>query len=76
MAADDASGTVFEQEVERAYTARYVAPTTPPPTPVPTTTLPPTGGGSVGWLVGIAFGVLVLGGLAVVLARRRLTKED
>ena len=83
VAADDETGTVLEQEVQRAYTARYVAvppttepPTTEPPTtPVPTTTLPPTGGGNAASLAALALGVGLVGGLAVAAARRRLRAE-
>lgn len=81
VTADDTARTVLEQEIIRAYTARYVAPSEPPTeppttTPIPTTTLPDTGAGDAGMIAGIGVGVLLLGGLALVLARRRLTKED
>ena len=46
------------------------------PTVGPTTTLPGTGGGNAGWLAGIGIGVIVLGALVVVLARRRLTPPE
>jgi hypothetical protein len=53
-------------------------PTTSPPTtepttsPVPTTSLPGTGAGSAGLYAGLGLGALVLGGLLVAMAARRL----
>ncbi len=42
------------------------------PTPTATTTLPGTGGGNAGWLAGLGLAALVVGGLVVALATRRL----
>ena len=49
-------------------------PTTGPPTstPVPTTTLPGTGGGDAGLYAGLGLGALLVGGLLVAMAARRL----
>lgn len=53
-------------------------PTTEPPTteptttPAPTTSLPGTGGGDAGLYAGLGAGALVLGGLLVAMAARRL----
>jgi LPXTG-motif cell wall-anchored protein len=38
----------------------------------PTTTLPQTGGGSAGMMAGLGIGALLLGGLAMAIAGRRL----
>ena len=53
-------------------------PTTEPPTttPVPTTTLPDTGGGDTGLYAGLGLGALLVGGLLVAMAARRLRSGD
>ena len=86
VAAQDADGNSIEQDVTRAYTGVFTEPTSTPtttspdptatetetPTVAPTTTLPGTGAGNVGLLVGVGIGVILIGAIAVVLARRRL----
>ncbi len=53
-------------------------PTTGPPTstPVPTTTLPGTGGGDAGLYAGLGLGALLIGGLLVAMAARRLRSGE
>jgi len=83
VAAEDTAGATIDQTVTRAF--RAVAAGTPPPTttappptdpgsptPTATTTLPGTGGGNAGWLAGLGLAALVVGGLVVALATRRL----
>ena len=92
VAARDVDGNAIEQDVLRAYTGVSTEPTSTPtttspdPTPTgsgsatptvgPTTTLPGTGAGNAGWLVGAGVGVILLGAIAIVLARRRLGRPE
>lgn len=53
-------------------------PTDPQPTyplPTVTTTLPGTGGGDAGLFTGLGLGAVLVGGLFVALAARRLREE-